>query len=146
MIKKSRYLLYLSFVLFTCCRVKRNQLPNNIWECFNSEILNTAKLNQEILGKWHWYKDNCVFGKENYFKNKDFSLLFVKDTVFLYSHKTLIQKSQWTIKKIGQNSFKMETNPQINLMVGAFGKCKEYLLFDDRINEECSIWFYKSKK
>jgi hypothetical protein len=144
--KYTKYYIYSSFLLFTCCRVKKNQLPNNIWECFNLEILNTSKKNQEILGEWHWYKDNCVFSKDNYFKNKDFYLLFKEDTVYLYSHKALIQKSQWTIKKIGYNSYKMETNPNISLMEGAFGKCEEYLLFNDLINEGCSIWFYKSKK
>jgi hypothetical protein len=79
-------------------------------------------------------------------KNKDFSLIFKEDTVFLYTHKTLIQKSHWTIKKIGQNSFRIETSPQISVMEGTFGKCEEYLHFNDIINEGCGFWFYKSKK
>jgi hypothetical protein len=141
-----KYITFLALFLLTSCRVNKNKLPNNIWECFNSEILNTTKLNHEISGKWRWYKDNCVFSKENHFKNKDFSLIFKADTVFLYSHKTLIQKSQWTFKKVGQNSYKIETIPNISLMEGGFGKCEEYLLFNDLINEGCSIWFYKSKK
>ena len=150
--KYSPLLILGLFTLLLACKKEKTspvpyEFPIDISDCHYSQSWDSTKTHAALIGEWQWKYIQC-FWTPNDANGDDYAGLEIKfkpdNTLEVRENGVLTQTASWKIQTSFDDSFEVETVPEVVLLYGHIAICNDIIAFSHSYIDGCDN-YYKRK-
>jgi hypothetical protein len=123
---------------------KKEQHTFDLWNCSNLLMEDSAKLAQQLPGRWSLVSKRCPMMGRN-FQNMEGIRLTLQGNgqYILEEYDRMADQGQWTLSPIDQVNWTLTLNLPNQYMHGKVAVCGNQLMFFDSFRDGCDHVFVK---
>lgn len=135
-------LLLIIFLIFLSCKKNNDR---TLWECGNSQFLDSALISNKIIGSWVWTKQLCGDGNGNVMTaTKNIKITFNSNTTFtVLENSSIITQGNWKLKIVDSNIWGLDLTSSSEYLYGRILFCNNQVMFNDSYKDGCDNVFVK---
>ena len=134
-------------LILTICLIFLSCEKNNrtLWECGNSQFLDSTVISNKILGSWRWTKQLCGDGAGSILiANKNIKIIFDANTTFsVLENSSILTQGNWKLKIVDSNIWGLDLNSTSEYLYGRILFCNNNVMFNNSYIDGCDNVFVK---
>ena len=129
-------------LLFLSCKKNNDR---TLWECGNSQFLDSAVNSNKIIGSWLWTKQLCGDGAGSILiANKNIKITFNANATFaVLENSAIITQGNWKLQTVDGNIWGLDLTSSSEYLYGRILFCDKKLMFNDSYKDGCDNVFVK---
>ena len=129
-------------LLFLSCKKNNDR---TLWECGNSQFLDSAVNSNKIIGSWLWTKQLCGDGAGSILiANKNIKITFNASATFaVLENSAIITQGNWKLQTVDGNIWGLDLTSSSEYLYGRILFCDKKLMFNDSYKDGCDNVFVK---
>lgn len=136
------------FLLLTICLIFLSCKKNNdrtLWECGNSQFLDSAVISNKIIGSWVWTKQLCGDGNGDIMTaDKSIKMTFNANATFtVLQNSSILTQGNWKLKIVDSNVWELDLTSSSEYLHGRILFCNNQIMFNDSYKDGCDNVFVK---
>ncbi len=135
--------LVLIIILFAC--KKEQKIDNNsIWQCNQSQNLDSTLVSSKLIGTWKCEKRSCFWTNTTELAKKNVIVTFKSDrSFFVTENAVIITQGNWKVVSEDSTSWGLNLSSPSEYLYGRILFCDNLVLFNNSYVDGCDNLFKK---